>query len=95
MDDKLCSFSAYKSLINVSSDQVFLEKSRDIALVALFDNEEIGSSLRQGAKGNFLESVLRRVAEIFSVPTNSLRNSGATATKVSTHLSISSFSFSS
>jgi len=67
MDDKLCTFSAYKSLINVSSDKAFLRSSKDIALVALFDNEEVGSSLRQGAKCNFLETVLRRVVEVFTV----------------------------
>jgi aminopeptidase I len=66
MDDKMCSFSAYQALLNLSRHQEdFLSKSADVAVVYLSDNEELGSNNRQGAKGNFLDSVLERITEIF------------------------------
>ena len=37
------------------------EESSTIPLIALFDNEEIGSSTRQGALSDFLCSVTRRI----------------------------------
>ncbi|KAL1893069.1 vacuolar aminopeptidase 1 [Ceratocystis pirilliformis] len=59
IDDKLCSWSALQGLI--AGDH----KPSDgyIKLVALFDDEEIGSLLRQGAKGNFLPLVIERSVE--------------------------------
>lgn len=63
IDDKLCSFAAMTALINSTADDSFLAKSGVISLVALFDTEEIGSGLRQGAKGNFMQTVIERVIE--------------------------------
>lgn len=59
IDDKLCSWGAFQGLM--ASDQK--EDDGTIKLVALFDDEEIGSLLRQGAKGNFLSSVIERTVE--------------------------------
>ncbi|KAI1437507.1 aminopeptidase-like protein [Xylaria sp. CBS 124048] len=59
IDDKLCSWAALNGLL--ASDQK--EDDGTIKLVALFDDEEIGSLLRQGAKGNFLPSVIERTVE--------------------------------
>ncbi|KAI1199964.1 aminopeptidase-like protein [Nemania serpens] len=59
IDDKLCSWAAFQGLM--ASDQK--EDDGTIKLVALFDDEEIGSLLRQGAKGNFLSSVIERTVE--------------------------------
>lgn len=59
VDDKLCSWAALQGLL--ASDQK--EDDGTIKLVALFDDEEIGSLLRQGAKGNFLPSVIERTVE--------------------------------
>jgi aminopeptidase I len=66
MDDKMCAFSAYQALLNTTRSPKFLSRSGDTAVVYLSDNEELGSNLRQGAKGNFLDSVLERVTEIFA-----------------------------
>jgi aminopeptidase I len=73
LDDKLCSFSALWALINASSkapnhgtesEKRKGNKTRGgIQMIAFFDNEEIGSMLRNGAKGNFLQSVIERVVE--------------------------------
>lgn len=59
IDDKLCSWSAIMGLL-ASQDS---EDSSYIKLAALFDDEEIGSLLRQGAKGNFLPHTIERTVE--------------------------------
>lgn len=65
IDDKLCSFSALEALIIATSAKEDLEGST-INLVGLFDDEEIGSKLRQGAASNLLSSVIERTIETFS-----------------------------
>jgi aminopeptidase I len=59
IDDKLCSWSALMGLLaadTAKTDSV-------IKMVALFDDEEVGSLLRQGAKGNFMPLVVERAVE--------------------------------
>ncbi|KAH8805792.1 putative vacuolar aminopeptidase 1 [Xylogone sp. PMI_703] len=65
IDDKLCSWAAMEGLIASTSGE---SSSSDgiIKLVAVFDDEEIGSLLRQGARGNFLPSTIERIAETFA-----------------------------
>jgi aminopeptidase I len=58
VDDKLCSWAAIQALVDAQSTDT--ADSSIIKAVGLFDDEEIGSLLRQGAKGNFLPSVLER-----------------------------------
>ncbi|KAF2766677.1 vacuolar aspartyl aminopeptidase Lap4 [Teratosphaeria nubilosa] len=60
IDDKLCSWAAVQALIEAgkSGDT---EDSSIIKIVGLFDDEEIGSLLRQGASGNFLPSTMERI----------------------------------
>lgn len=65
IDDKLCSFSALEALITSTSAKGDLE-GETINLVGLFDDEEIGSRLRQGAASNLLSSVIERTLEKFS-----------------------------
>ncbi|UNI18723.1 Aminopeptidase I [Purpureocillium takamizusanense] len=71
IDDKLCSWPALMALIASAADASdddhhhAADRSRDgyIKVVALFDDEEIGSLLRQGAKSNFLPLVVERAVE--------------------------------
>jgi aminopeptidase I len=63
IDDKLCSWAAVQALLNSASS---LSDSSQIRVVALFDDEEVGSLLRQGARGNFLPSVMERIVEEFA-----------------------------
>ncbi|KAJ4986513.1 aspartyl aminopeptidase [Stagonosporopsis vannaccii] len=63
IDDKLCSWAAVQALLNSSSS---LAGSSQIRIVALFDDEEVGSLLRQGARGNFLPIVIERIIEEFT-----------------------------
>ncbi|KAI7257652.1 peptidase M18, aminopeptidase I, partial [Hortaea werneckii] len=57
VDDKLCSWAAIQALLEAQDDT---EESSMIKVVGLFDNEEIGSLLRQGARGNFLPQTMER-----------------------------------
>ena len=59
IDDKLCSWPALIALLSASEP----ETASTIKLVALFDDEEIGSLLRQGARANFLPIVIERTVE--------------------------------
>lgn len=77
VDDKLCSWSAIQALLNStssSSDSSSSSKSSSIIkVVGLFDDEEIGSLLRQGARSNFLPSTINRIIDAFAgFPTPSL-----------------------
>ncbi len=59
IDDKLCSWAAIEGLLCAPPPRGHID------LVALFDDEEIGSLLRQGARGNFLPSTIERISEVF------------------------------
>ncbi|KAH7318393.1 peptidase M18 [Stachybotrys elegans] len=59
IDDKLCSWPALVALLKASEN----EDEGYIKLVALFDDEEIGSLLRQGARANFLPQAIERTVE--------------------------------
>jgi aminopeptidase I len=66
IDDKICSWAAAQALINSTNPAASLTSestpaSKSIKLVALFDNEEIGSLLRQGARGNLLPITITRI----------------------------------
>ncbi|KAL6703408.1 vacuolar aminopeptidase 1 [Coniothyrium glycines] len=63
IDDKLCSWAAIQALLNSTST---LSSSSQLRIVALFDDEEVGSLLRQGAHGNFLPSIMERIVEEFA-----------------------------
>lgn len=72
IDDKLCAFSAIEALIASSAKPIIptpADKRSDstgiIKLVGLFDDEEIGSLLRQGAHSNFLPRTISRICERF------------------------------
>ena len=59
IDDKLCCFAALEALL-VSSDD---DSPGVIKMVGCFDDEEVGSYLRQGARSNFMSSVISRTVE--------------------------------
>ncbi|KZF20388.1 aspartyl aminopeptidase [Xylona heveae TC161] len=75
IDDKLCSYAAFEALLlsTSSSSSPYSygggpDESGVIKVLGLFDDEEIGSELRQGAFGNFLPSVLERALEGLAGP---------------------------
>ncbi|KAE8351746.1 glycosyl hydrolase family 71-domain-containing protein [Aspergillus coremiiformis] len=62
IDDKLCCYAAQEALL-ASPDST---STNSIKMVGMFDDEEIGSLLRQGARSNFMSSVIERITEAFS-----------------------------
>ncbi|EON63015.1 hypothetical protein W97_02241 [Coniosporium apollinis CBS 100218] len=74
IDDKLCSWAAIQALLNSTSTSTSTSTSSSsiIKLVALFDDEEIGSGLRQGARGNLLPSTISRIIDAFTPCTPTL-----------------------
>ncbi|KAI4173411.1 MAG: hypothetical protein LQ343_002943 [Gyalolechia ehrenbergii] len=69
IDDKLCSYAAIEALIaSTESDTTGFPDNRSqtadddgiIEIVGCFDDEEIGSLLRQGARSNFLPDAIER-----------------------------------
>ncbi|KAI0471786.1 aminopeptidase-like protein [Xylariaceae sp. FL0804] len=75
IDDKLCSWAALEGLLASKADDDD-EDSGIIKLVALFDDEEIGSLLRQGARGNLLPSVIERAVEALCGAANAASTTG-------------------
>ena len=61
IDDKMCAWAAVQALLQSSPDDSSLVK-----VVGLFDDEEVGSLLRQGAKSNFLSSAFERINAAFA-----------------------------
>lgn len=64
IDDKLCSWAAVEGLLAALENGA--DELETISSVGLFDNEEIGSRLRQGAMSNFIPSTFERIVEQFS-----------------------------
>jgi aminopeptidase I len=59
IDDKLCCFAAIEALLASPDDA----SSGIVKMVGMFDDEEIGSLLRQGARSNYMSSVIERIVE--------------------------------
>ncbi|RPA82630.1 peptidase M18, aminopeptidase I [Ascobolus immersus RN42] len=64
IDDKLCSWAALEALLTAVDNGA--DKLGTLSICGLFDDEEIGSKLRQGAASNYLNIVMERVIEQFS-----------------------------
>ncbi|ODQ82307.1 hypothetical protein BABINDRAFT_158929 [Babjeviella inositovora NRRL Y-12698] len=60
-DDRLCSFAAVWGLLSSLEDPSD-SLSSSFSIACLFDNEEIGSGTRQGARGGLLQAVVERVS---------------------------------
>lgn len=62
LDDRLCCYSAFEALL--ASPRA--SSSGLVKMVGMFDDEEIGSLLRQGARSNYMSSVIERITEAFA-----------------------------
>lgn len=62
IDDKLCCYAAHHALLATDDNK----STGIVKMVGMFDDEEIGSQLRQGAKSNFMGSVMERITEAFA-----------------------------
>ncbi|XP_022934030.1 probable aspartyl aminopeptidase [Cucurbita moschata] len=65
--DNLCmTFCSLKALIDSTSSESSLENEAGIRMVALFDNEEVGSNSAQGAGSPAMHDALSRITTSFS-----------------------------
>lgn len=55
LDDLQCAYAAMKGLLKA-------ENMTHVAVCTVFDNEEVGSSTKQGADSTFLQDVLKRIS---------------------------------
>lgn len=62
LDNLGMSFCSIMGLINSLSTSSALQNDRNIRLISLFDDEEIGSLTAQGANSNFLPAVIKRLS---------------------------------
>jgi len=58
LDDLQCGFGNLQGFLHAT-------KSSSIPMLVIFDNEEVGSSTKQGANSTFLEDVMHRIASSF------------------------------
>lgn len=64
LDDLACAWTTVQGFISAITDADTCEKPLSmIPVYCLFDNEEVGSSSRQGADSTFLSDVLERISE--------------------------------
>ena len=56
LDDLECAFSSLKAFLKG-------ENSQSVSVCAIFDNEEVGSSTKQGANSTFMYDILHRINE--------------------------------
>lgn len=68
LDDLQCAFTSFKALIDSNNDKV-------VNVAACFDNEEVGSSTKQGAASTFLFDTLKRIQEAFHLTHDSFGTS--------------------
>ncbi|KAJ2707635.1 hypothetical protein FB645_000612 [Coemansia sp. IMI 203386] len=61
LDNLNSSYCAMEGLVNSLSDEKAFEQDTNIRMVALFDNEEVGSTSAYGANSSLIESALRRI----------------------------------
>ncbi|CAK7271333.1 vacuolar aminopeptidase 1 [Sporothrix epigloea] len=59
IDDKICSWATMVALLQARDT----DSTGVVRLAGFFDDEEIGSQLRQGARGNLLPSTVERIVE--------------------------------
>lgn len=62
VDDKLCCYASQEALLSSSDDT----SGGIVRMIGMFDDEEIGSMLRQGARSNYMSSVMERITEAFA-----------------------------
>ncbi|KAL7750659.1 hypothetical protein RI367_004001 [Sorochytrium milnesiophthora] len=70
LDNLMMSYTSIEALLRAAADKSH-ESDTNVSLVALFDNEEVGSLSAYGADSHFLESTLRRITSAFGTPNNS------------------------
>ncbi len=81
LDDLECAFCITEAFIE--EDRTKEEQSDMIRLMAVFDNEEVGSSTFQGAKSDFLSETLERINEALGFERSQLMRAKANSLMIS------------
>ena len=68
IDDLQCAYSAVRALMDAS----LTATQTSMPMVALFDNEEVGSETKQGADSTFFDDTLKRIGEALGWSTQEL-----------------------
>lgn len=71
---KLYHIFIFQALIDSTSSENCLDSEPGVRMVALFDNEEVGSNSAQGAGSPVLLDALTRVTESFSSPNSKVKS---------------------
>lgn len=61
LDDLQCAFSITKGFLNATKNQ---KNQKSVNMICVFDNEEVGSTTKQGADSTFLQDTLERICTI-------------------------------
>lgn len=59
LDDLMCAFASLEAFIDA-------QNKKSVPVLAIFDNEEVGSGTKQGADSTFLDDTLARIAVVFN-----------------------------
>ena len=68
IDDQQCAYLSMRAFLDA-------EKSHSIPMCCVFDNEEVGSSTKQGAASDFLKETVDSISETYGIPASSLLGS--------------------
>lgn len=61
LDNLMMSYCSVESLVESTNEAGSLDEEENIRLIALFDNEEIGSTSAYGANSSLMETTMRRI----------------------------------
>ncbi|KAK9464640.1 peptidase M18 [Lipomyces arxii] len=75
LDNQMMSYCAVRGLIDSMADTEALAGDDTIRLISCFDHEEIGSESAQGARSNFLPSIVKRLSSLSGIPDEDLKAS--------------------
>ena len=77
LDDLMCAFGTLAGFLHAEMPKDFIQ------MCCVFDNEEVGSSTRQGADSTFLTECIERIAECLGVGRNQLSSAIASGMMIS------------
>ncbi|RKP14325.1 aspartyl aminopeptidase-like protein [Piptocephalis cylindrospora] len=69
LDNLMMSYCSVESLIRSTEEDGSLDEEENIRLIALFDNEEVGSTSAYGANSSLMETTMRRIQATGQSPT--------------------------